>query len=92
MAIPTSAKEQLRQALELGHEPSVVKRVRKDFPDAPPKYWLKCSCGYESTARRSEKALAGVLIWHMGKALGEADALETEMRRNGATLRENPAS
>lgn len=92
MAIPFSAKEQLRQALELGHEPSIVRRDFPDHPGAPPKFWLRCTCGYESTARRSEKAALSTIVWHLGKVLGESDARETEMRRNGAHLRQNPAS
>lgn len=91
MPAPLSAKEQLRQALELGHEPFLDRRT---FAEAgvPPKIRLRCSCGYESTWRRSEKAALGALVWHLGKVLGESDARDAEMRRNGVRLRQNPAS
>lgn len=92
MALPMSAKEQLRQALELGHEPFLDRRTFPDYPEAPPKIRLRCSCGYESTWKRSEKAAMGSLVWHLGKVLGEADTRSAEMRRNGVGLRQNPAS
>jgi len=86
-----TAKEQLEAARKLGHELSIVRRDREDFPDAPPKFWLRCTCGYESTARRSEKATVGALVWHLGKVLGEADeksaTRQAEMRRNGIAPR-----
>lgn len=90
VAIPRSAKEQLLEARALGHELSTV---RREFGDGiPPKIKLCCTCGYESTWRRSEKAVAGTMIWHLGKVLGEADANSAthraEMRRNGAAPRQ----
>ena len=85
MAVRFSAREQILEARRLGHELSTV---RRDFGDGiPPKIKLRCTCGYESTWRRSEKAVAGTLVWHLGKVLGEADAdsatRAAEMRRNG---------
>lgn len=90
MAISLSAREQLLEAKRLGHELSTV---RRDFGDGiPPKIKLMCTCGYESTWRRSEKAVAGTLIWHVGKVLGEADSnsatRQAEMRRNGLLPRQ----
>ncbi len=85
-----SVREQLLEAKRLGHELSTV---RRDFSNGePPKIRLVCTCGYESTWRRSEKAVAGTVVWHIGKVLGESDAREAEMRRNGGALRQNPAS
>jgi len=91
VAIPLSAKEQLRQALELGHELSIVTRTNADFPDAPPKFWLHCTCGYSSTAHRSKKAVSATMIWHLGKVLAEADTRNAEIRKNGGAVRQNPA-
>ena len=88
--VPLSAREQLLEARRLGHELSVVRRTF-DSPDVPDKIKISCTCGYESTWRRSEKAAMGTLAWHLGKALGESDARESEMQRNGVTLRHNPA-
>lgn len=87
-----SAKEQLLQAKELGHELSVARRDFDHHPDAPPKFWLECTCGYRSTARRSEKAVLGTLVWHLGKVLGLADAEEAEIRRNGGSVRQDRVS
>lgn len=92
MAVPISAKEQLRQALELGHEPYIVRREFTDHPGAPPKIKFRCSCGYESTWRRSESAVKGTMVWHLGKVLGESDARAAEIQRNGGHVRQNPAS
>ncbi len=80
--IPMTAKEQLETARELGHELSVL---RRDFPEwnVPPKFFLTCTCGYKATAKRSQKALAGVLIWHVGKVLGAREESPVNMRRNG---------
>ena len=86
VANPLSAKEQLLEAKRLGHELSTV---RRDFGDGiPPKIRLICTCGYESTWRRSDKAIAGTLIWHLGKVLGEADRHAAEMRQNGMIRRQ----
>jgi hypothetical protein len=71
MRVPMTAREQLLRAQELGHELSVLTRTNSDYPDAPPKYWLRCTCGYSSTARRSKSALNGTMAWHLGKALSE---------------------
>ena len=72
MRLPMTAKEQLLLAREQGHELSIVERTRDDFPEAPPKYWLHCTCGYSSTARRSRSALNGLMAWHLGKAISDA--------------------
>lgn len=86
-----SGKGQLEEAARLGHELYIHRRTRDDFPDVPEKMWLRCTCGYQSTARRSEKAILGTLIWHLSKALAEADEKSsrhaTEMRRNGIAPR-----
>lgn len=84
-----TAREQLLEAQRLGHVLSVR---RRDLGDKmPPKFWLDCTCGYSSTARRSEKALMGTLIWHVGKVLGEGDTRNSEIRRNGGSVRQTPA-
>ena len=76
-----SAKEQLLEAKRLGHE---LRLVRREFEgDIPPKIRLVCTCGYESTWRRSEKAAMGTLVWHLGKVLGESDRHAAERSRNG---------
>lgn len=85
MASPLSAKAQLAEARALGHEPSLQRREFPDFPDVPPKIRLVCTCGYQSTWRRSEKAAIGTLVWHIGKVLGEAEHAAAEMQRNGRT-------
>ncbi len=84
MPIPMTAKEQLLAARELGHELAVTTRIREDFPDAPPKMWIRCTCGYESTPRRSIKAVNATMAWHLGKALAVSPEKASERRRNGA--------
>lgn len=83
--VRVTAKAQLEEAQRLGHVLSIVRQELA--PGMPPKLWLECTCGYRSTARRSEKAVMGTLIWHLGKVLGEADENSAknraEMRRNG---------
>lgn len=71
MRIPMTAREQLLAARDRGHELSVETRVREDFPDALPKYWVVCTCGYRSRARRSRSALNSAMIVHLGKAISE---------------------
>lgn len=73
MKIPMTAREQLLLAHDLGHDLTVDTRIREDFPDAPPKFWVSCTCGYKSTVRRSYVACNGVLAWHLGKAIGAAN-------------------
>lgn len=79
MAIPMTAQEQLRLAAESGHT------LRLEYREAPPehpgpiKYWLICTCGWESTPRRSRKAVGGAMAWHLGKAIADTQ----EMHRNG---------
>lgn len=80
MRLPMTAREQLQLAAERGHELSVVERTRPDFPDAPPKYFVTCKCGYAAAARRSRSAANSVMAWHLGQVI--ADGLEA--RRNGA--------
>lgn len=92
MAGSMNAKEQLRQARELGHTPSLERRDFPDHPGAPPKIRLVCTCGYQSTWRRSEKAALSTIIWHLGKVLGENDARNAEIQRNGVSLRQNRVS
>ena len=69
MGVPLSAREQLLEAARLGHELSYVRREFEG--DIPPKIKVKCTCGYESTWRRSEKAVGGTMAWHLGKVLAE---------------------
>ena len=90
VAIPMTVKAQLLEARRLGHELSTV---RRDFGgDIPPKIKVKCTCGYESTFRRSEKAVAATVVWHLGKVLGNADSSSptrrAEMHRNGILPRQ----
>jgi hypothetical protein len=73
MGIPMTAREQLLRAREAGHELFVDESANPNFPDAPTKYWLNCTCGYRSTARRSRAALNQVMTWHLGKAIAEAE-------------------
>lgn len=87
--IPLTAKEQLLEARRLGHELSTV---RRDFPAGDSTWKVQCTCGYESTWRRSKKAVGSTIIWHLSKVLGESDARESEMLRNGLRMRQNPAS
>ena len=71
MRVPTNAREQLLLARELGHVLTVETKTNPDYPDAPSKTWVTCSCGYRSTARRSRSAVNSTLAWHLGKAIGE---------------------
>lgn len=80
--VRVTSRAQLEEARRLGHELSVIRR-HFDDPGIPPKFWLRCSCGYESAVRRSEKALLGTIVWHLGKVLAESDTRSAEMRRNG---------
>jgi hypothetical protein len=83
--IPLTAREQLLRARDLGHELSVHEAGPwPEYGDPHPKYWLRCSCGYESTARRSRKALSGTMAWHLGKVLGLEDE---RTRRDGLAPR-----
>lgn len=68
MKIPTTAKEQLLLARQLGHELSIEHGQR-----------VVCTCGYRSTMRLSRSALNGAMAWHLGRAI--ADGLD---RVNGA--------
>ena len=71
MKIPATAREQLLLAREMGHVLSVETRTNPAYPDAPPKTWVACSCGYRSTARRSRSAVNSTMAWHLGKAIAE---------------------
>lgn len=73
MRIPTTAREQLELARAHGHELSVDSRIREDHPEAPPKFWVACTCGYRSTAKRSVSATNSTMIWHLGKAISGID-------------------
>lgn len=86
-----TAKEQLLLAREAGHELSVSSRVNSDHPDAPPKFWIHCTCGYESNARRSMKAVNAALAMHLARAI--ADVIEPDDRngRSGAASGASPA-
>lgn len=64
-----TAREQLQLAAEHGHELSVIERRRPDFPEAPPKYWVTCTCGYTSAARRSRSALNSAMAIHLARAI-----------------------
>lgn len=67
--IPMTAREQLLAAREQGHVLSVEVRTRPDFPDAPPKWFVSCSCGYQAAARRSRSAANGAMAVHLAKAI-----------------------
>lgn len=70
--IPMTAKEQLLRARELGHELRIeAAGPWPEHGDPNPKYWIECTCGYRSTARRSRSAAGGVLAWHLGKVLAD---------------------
>lgn len=70
--IPMTAKEQLLLAREHGHELSVLTRTRPDFPDAPPKYFVTCTCGYKGKAAARSKVGANFyLAGHLGKVISE---------------------
>ncbi len=71
MRVPMTAKEQLQAARELGHEFTVVTR---DFPErgVPSKYYVTCTCGYESAVRRSRAGASSGMIRHMVIVLAEA--------------------
>ena len=74
-----------QQARELGH---VVEATRRDFDeyDVPPKFYVRCSCGYEARVRRTEKGALEAAAFHIGKAVGEAGDLRERMRRlNGVS-------
>ena len=71
MKIPTSAREQLLRARQLGHELTIETRTNPEHPEALPKTWVVCSCGYRSTARRSRSAVNSTMAWHLGKAISE---------------------
>lgn len=62
------------RARELGHELQVD---RRDFPefDAPPKFYVSCSCGYRAIVRRTEKTALEAAVFHLGKAVGSRDGL-----------------
>lgn len=83
MGIPMTAEEQLRRARENGHVLRIEYREAPPEHPAPTKFWLLCSCGYASTPRRSRKALAATMAWHLGKAIS-GDTLE--MQRNGIAI------
>ena len=69
-----------QQARELGH---VLDVTRRDFDeyDVPPKFYVRCSCGYEARVRRTEKAALETAAFHIGKAVGEAGQLREHLER-----------
>ncbi len=77
MPIPMTAKQQLEAARRLGHELTITSSDREA------KWWIVCSCGYESVARRSVKAVNGTMAWHLGKALAASPERAADKRRNG---------
>ena len=79
MKIPTSKKEQLLIARQLGHVFAVETR---DTAEGHTKYLISCSCGYRAAARRSRTAASSAMTWHMGKIL--ADYFENPQKVNGA--------
>lgn len=74
-----------KRAKELGHEPDVK---RRDFPeyDAPPKFYMTCTCGYQAVVRRTEKTALEAVVFHLGKVVGEADGFRGI---NGVSSRPN---
>lgn len=73
VGIPMTAKDQLLRARELGHELTVLTRHHNGSAE-PVKYWLKCTCGYSSTARRTKAQVNGVMVWHLGNVIAESMA------------------
>lgn len=73
--IPMTAQAQLARAAELGHVMAVTRRGPwPELGDPHQKIYVTCSCGYEARVRRSESAAKNVVAWHIGKAIGQADA------------------
>jgi len=75
-------------AHDIGHDMRIEYRPAPAHIDAPPKFWVVCSCGYSSTQRRSVKALRETLFHHATKAL-EADPVGAQ--RNGVSPRNSEA-
>jgi len=73
-------RELAEAARALGHVLEVDRRDFDEF-DAPPKFYVTCSCGYVATVRRTERTALEVAAWHIGKAVGESGEI---FRRNGA--------
>ena len=76
----------LRDAEAIGHTMRLEHRPPPD--DAPRgfhKYWVVCSCGYTSTARRAPAAAISTVAWHAGNVLGEA-AAESDRVNGGVSL------
>ncbi len=68
----------VERAIELGHQVELEHRpAPADHPEWNAKWWAVCSCGYRSTARLSEKAGVQVVLWHLGKAVGETDGVRS---------------
>lgn len=61
-----------QRAFDLGHALDVQRRDFDEF-DAPPKFYVTCSCGYAARVRRTEKAALEAGVFHLGKAVGETD-------------------
>ena len=57
--------EQIRRAAALGHSLELLEAT-------PGRHRVRCSCGYESTNRRSAALALGAGAHHAGKVAGEA--------------------
>jgi len=80
MAIPLTAREQLQLAQEAGHELYVQERGPwPELGDPHPKFYVKCTCGWEGRVVRSRKALNSTMVSHLIKAVSEG----VERRRGG---------
>jgi hypothetical protein len=75
-------QELAEAARALGH---VLEVERRDFDeyDAPPKFYVRCSCGYAANVRRTERTAYETAAWHIGKVVGESGDI---FRRNGVVL------
>ena len=90
--VPMTAKEQLLLAQQAGHELSVVTRTFPEHPEAPPKFYVSCTCGWQGKVVRSYRAASGSMAWHLGKVLAEAQELARAQRNNGVSqTRPRPA-
>lgn len=75
MRVPTTARDQLLFAHELGHDLSVEAAAsREDYAasDGGERFRLLCTCGWRSHWRGSRRALNSRMGLHLGKVIGEA--------------------
>lgn len=89
--IPLTAKEQLLLARDAGHELSVSKHVNPDHLDAPPKWRIYCTCGYESNARRSLKAVNASMALHLSRVIANEIMPDDRNGGSGAASGASPA-